>query len=99
MREGPGYTPFLFGVGFVAAGLLLRLTDPKVLRLPEPSGKPRLSGLLKRDEAARTARDGIAHVLPRNLTGSLGRTMILMGAALIAVRALDELVDDDGAEY
>ena len=50
-------------------------------------------------QAARAARDGIADITPNNLTSSLGRTLIFMGGALLAVRALDELVDDDSAEY
>ncbi|MHA6345003.1 hypothetical protein [Roseivivax sp. CAU 1761] len=91
--------PFAVGLGMVVAGLLLRRTDPDLLRLPQPATKPHWRGLTRRRDMARTARDGIAGLIPRNLTGSLGRTLILMGGALVLVRALDELVDDDSANY
>ena len=52
-----------------------------------------------RRDAAKAARDGIARFMPNNLTKTLGRSLVLMGAATIAVRMLDELVDDDSARY
>ncbi|MCE0505550.1 MULTISPECIES: hypothetical protein [unclassified Roseivivax] len=98
-RSAPSYTPFLLGLALVGCGLALRRSDPAPLRLPEPGGAPEARKARSGRDAARVARDGIARFIPSNLTGSLGRTLILMGGATIAVRALDELVDDDQAEY
>ncbi|ETX29960.1 hypothetical protein [Roseivivax isoporae] len=93
------YAPFLIGLAMVGVGLAARQVEPEALRLPKPGAKARLRDVRSGRDAARAARDGLAGLLPSNLTRSVGRTMILMGAALIAVRALDELVDDDSAEY
>ena len=83
----------------VGIGIAARRIEPDVLRLPEPADHVRLKDIRGGRDVARAARDGIAGFIPRNLTRSLGRTLMLMGGALIAVRALDELVDDDSAEY
>ena len=99
MSRGAEYTPFLIGLGLIGLGLAARRVEPDTLRLPEPAERPDLRNIRSGSDAARAARDGIAGFMPRNLTKSLGRTMILMGAALVAVRALDELVDDDTADY
>ena len=99
MSRKASYTPFLFGLGMVGLGLLARQAKPSALRLPEPADKPSLRDIRGGRDAARAARDGIADITPNNLTSSLGRTLIFMGGVLLAVRALDELVDDDSAEY
>ncbi|MHA6326219.1 hypothetical protein [Roseivivax sp. CAU 1753] len=99
MSRQAEYTPFLIGLGLIGLGLAARRVEPETLRLPEPGDRPDFRGIRSGKDAARAARDGIAGFMPANLTKSLGRTMILMGAALVAVRALDELVDDDTADY
>ncbi len=102
LKVGPDladHTPMLAGLGMLAAGFLLRRTAPRALNLPEPGRRKRLRDVGSGKDAAHVARDGIANVTPRNLTSSLGRTLIMMGAATIAIRALDELVDDDAADY
>ena len=91
--------PFLIGIGLIGLGMAARRIEPDTLRLPEPADSPDFRNIRSGRDAARAARDGIAGFVPRNLTKSLGRTMILMGAALVAVRALDELVDEDTADY
>ena len=91
--------PVVAGLGMLGLGLFLRQTAPSALRLPEPGRRKRLRDVRSGRDAAHVARDGIARFIPDNLTGSLGRTLILMGTATIAVRILDELVDDDSAEY
>ncbi|ETX15118.1 hypothetical protein OCH239_17680 [Roseivivax halodurans JCM 10272] len=94
------YTPLLAGAAMIGAGILLRRTAPDTLRLPEPARQPKaLRDVRTRSDAARAARDGIARFMPNNLTKTLGRSLVLMGAATIAVRMLDELVDDDSARY
>ncbi|WP_246107314.1 hypothetical protein [Puniceibacterium confluentis] len=99
MIREPGYSPILVGLAMVGIGLVACRIEPAALRLPEPAGRPRLRDIRDGRDVARAARDGIATLIPRNLTRSLGRTLMLMGGALIAVRALDELVDDDSASY
>ncbi|QFT64680.1 hypothetical protein SAMN05421853_101184 [Roseivivax halotolerans] len=98
-ENSASYAPFLIGIAMVGFGLALRRTEPNTLSLPEPNRPARLKDVKSGRDAARVARDGIARFIPANLTGSLGRTLILMGGATIAVRALDELVDDEGPDY
>ncbi len=94
------YSPLLAGAAMIGLGLLLRRTGPDLLRLPEPSPRPvGFRDVRSGRDAARATRDGIARVIPRNLTKTVGRSLMLMGAATIAVRMLDELVDDDSARY
>ena len=86
------HSPFLIGAILLAIGALLRLWRPTYLDLPDrPKGRTG-SGL---PAMAHRTQDGIAAVLPGNLTGGVGRSLILLGAGLIAIRALDEIVDDD----
>ncbi len=99
MSRDPGYVPILLGLAMVGIGFAARRVEPELLSLPEPSGRVRIRDIRGGRDAARAARDGIAGLIPRNLTASLGRTLMLMGGALIVVRALDELVDDDSASY
>jgi len=99
VSRGADYTPFLIGLGLIGLGLAARRVEPETLRLPEPSARPDLRNVRSGRDAARAARDGLAGLLPRNITKSLGRTMILMGGALLIIRALDEIVDTDTAEY
>ena len=99
MSREADYTPFLIGLGLIGLGLAARRVEPETLRLPEPAERPNFRNVRSGRDAARAARDGIAGFVPRNLTKSLGRTMILMGGALVIIRALDEIVDEDTAEY
>ncbi|MDF1728310.1 MAG: hypothetical protein P1U53_11240 [Sulfitobacter sp.] len=97
-QPSPATAPILAGLALLGLGLLVRRWQPAALTLPEsPDGESqRDAGLSK---AARKSRDGVAAVLPGNMTGSIGRTLLIMGAGLIMVRALDELVEDDDALF
>ena len=65
----------------VGLGLVARRIEPGALSLPEPSGRRRkLSEVRSGQDAAKAARDEIAGFIPRNLTRSMGRTLVLMGA-------------------
>lgn len=100
MRRDPGYQPLLLGVAMIGLGLAARRVRPDALSLPEsPGSAPRKRDVRSAQDAAHVARDGIAGFIPDNIFGSLGRTLMIMGSALIAVRALDELVDKDAADY
>lgn len=97
-QPSPATAPILAGLALLGMGLLVRRWQPAALTLPDnpDSDGRRDRGLSK---AARKSRDGVASVLPGNMTGSIGRTMMIMGAGLILVRALDELVEDEDALY
>ena len=97
MANSPRTSPLLAGIALLGAGLVLRRVQPSVLSLPEPDGADRNDRGVKR--AARKSRDGLAGVLPGNLTGSIGRSLIIMGAGLVAIRALDAVVDDEDSLY
>lgn len=97
MERSPRTSPLVAGIALVGAGLMLRLVKPAMLSLPEPDGKKRHDRGIPR--AARKSRDGVAALMPSNLTGSIGRSLIIMGLGLVAVRALDSLVDDEDAIF
>ncbi len=97
MDQSPRKSPLLAGLALVGAGLALRRIQPSVLSLPEPDGADHNDRGVRR--AARKSRDGLAGVLPSNLTGSVGRSLMIMGLGLVAIRALDALVDDEDALY
>ena len=81
----------------LGAGLLTRQWQPHALNLPEPENRDRRDRGLKR--AARKSRDGLAGLLPSNLTGSIARSLMIMGAGLLTLRPLDLLADDDEQLY
>ncbi len=97
-RPASEHAPILAGLALLGLGLWIRRWQPSVLSLPDRPAKDghRDRGVAK---AARKSRDGIASVLPRNMTGSIGRSLLVMGAGLIIVRALDELVEDEDALF
>ncbi|WP_226779354.1 hypothetical protein [Oceaniglobus trochenteri] len=97
MTPQPKMNPLLWGLAMLGIGLALRQWRPAALTLPDrPRTEGRDKGLAR---AARHTRDGVATVLPGNLTGSIGRSLILAGAGMIALRALDLLVEDDDALF
>ncbi|KIN60152.1 Glucosyltransferase MdoH [Sulfitobacter noctilucae] len=97
-QPAPANAPILAGLALLGMGLLVRRWQPRALSLPDKpdTGSHRDRGVAK---VARRSRDGVAAVLPRNMTGSIGRSLLVMGAGLIIVRALDELVEDDDALF
>jgi hypothetical protein len=97
MDNSPKSSPVLAGIALLGAGLLIRQWQPAALRLPEPENHSRRDRGLHR--AARKSRDGLAGLLPSNLTGSVARSLMVMGAGLITVRLLDLLVDDSEQLY
>jgi hypothetical protein len=100
VSRDPGMTPLLLGLSMVALGLAASRIEPGALSLPAPARRrKRLSEVRTGRDAAKVARDGIARFIPDNLTASIGRTLVLMGTALVAVRLLDEIVEDEGVDY
>ena len=93
MKTGPAeISPFLIGAALIGAGYALRQVQPSIFSLPDkPDQLHRDSGAQR---VARITRDGIAKVLPSNLTGSVGRTLLMMGAGLVLIRLLDMAADE-----
>ncbi len=91
-RPATDAAPLIIGAALIGGGLLLRQWQPALLSLPERPVGPRRDRGARR--VARQARDGIARFLPGNLTGSIGRTLLIMGAGLILVRLFDAVVED-----
>lgn len=98
MREpSPQSSPLIIGAALLGAGLILRNWQPSALSLPEPPEIPHSdSGLQK---GARRTRDILARFLPGNMTGSIGRTLLIMGAGLVLIRLLDMAVDESEALF
>ena len=98
MQKPPQSSPVTTGLALLGAGLLVRRWHPKALTLPD---RKETENRTDRGVAgaARKSRDGIASILPGNMTGSIGRSLMIMGAGLILVRALDELVEDEDALF
>lgn len=94
MQKKMRTSPLLSGLALLGAGLLVRRWQPELLSLPDNDDDAQDSDRGIR-RAARKSRDGLAGALPGNLTGSIGRSLVIMGAGLILVRALDELVEDE----
>lgn len=98
MQQPGRSSPLLTGIALLCAGLFLRRWQPSALQLPDQD-----EGHFHTDSgvarAARKSRDGVATVMPGNLTGSIARSLLVMGAGLVMVRALDELVDDEDALF
>ena len=93
----PQSSPIIAGLALVGIGLLIRQWQPQVLELPSSDGRTARDSGMRR--LARKSRDGLAKVLPGNLTGSIARSLMVMGAGLILVRALGALVEDDDALF
>ncbi|MCX8225792.1 MAG: hypothetical protein OTI35_06935 [Sulfitobacter sp.] len=97
MDNSPRTSPLLAGIALLGAGLVLRQVKPAFLSLPEPDARNHNDRGVRR--AARKSRDGLAKVLPSNLTGSIGQSLIIMGFGLLTIRALDAMVDDENALF
>ncbi|WP_185804438.1 hypothetical protein [Pontivivens nitratireducens] len=89
--------PFAAAIGLVAAGFALTRWKPGALDMPEPNATPRLPDFRDGGDIVRQLREGAAALSPRNLTDTLGRSLIISGALLLMVRAIDGL-DKKGAK-
>jgi hypothetical protein len=97
MSIAPHNSPIITGLALLGAGLLVRRWQPPTLAIPDEEGAEASDRGFRR--LARQSRDGVARVMPSNLTGSIGRSLIIMGAGLLLVRALDEMVEDEHALF
>lgn len=90
------WTPVAYAGGMLALGAALLVAKPKIGQVPEArrGGDAPRQGRLRR--AAQVGRDGAQTFTPSNVTDSIGRSLMVGGAALILTRLLDELSGPDG---
>lgn len=83
--------PVLYAGGMLALGVALIAAKPRIGNVPKPRriGDENAASRLRR--AAIRGRDGVEAFAPSNITDSLGRSLILGGAALLIARVLDEV--------
>ncbi|WP_102107714.1 hypothetical protein [Oceaniglobus roseus] len=88
-------SPALVSLGLIGLGALLWRSKPSLMDMPDPVplGDHADDTLLRR--AARRSRDGVSRIAPGNLGVSLGRSMVVAGAAMLLTRLLDEIASDD----
>ncbi len=83
--------PVAVGLGLLAVGTLMWRYPPSALALPDPEPIEDVDEDSRWRRAVQKSRDGVAHIAPSNLGVSLGRSMVIGGAALLITRLLDEL--------
>ncbi|ANT62151.1 MULTISPECIES: hypothetical protein [Roseobacteraceae] len=88
--------PMLFAGGLLAIGAALLKAKPRIGHVPEPRQFGDLPRRSKARRAALTSRDHVAAFAPTNVTDSLGRSLMIGGAALLLTRLLDEAAGRDG---
>ena len=93
MPEADRLLPIAIGAGLLAAGALLWRAKPRALDFPEPAPLKDSSSASLYQRAVRKSRDSVKVIAPDNLGVSLGRSMVIAGAALVVTRLLDELSD------
>lgn len=96
MADAPGKNhPLIAAAALVGTGVLLRQWKPTLLDLPDPKKKrPHVDSGLSRK--VRRARDGVTKfAMPPNMVRSLGSSLLALGGGLVALRLLDEVVDDN----
>jgi len=83
--------PFAAAIGLTVVGAVLVKWRPDVLEMPEPNANPRLPDFRDHRDVALQLRESAAALSPRNLMDTLGRSLIISGALLLVVRAIDGL--------
>lgn len=90
------FAPFAYAGGMLALGAALLIAKPKIGQVPEArqaGDAPRRSRMRR---AAQIGRDGAQSFAPSNVTDSIGRSLMIGGAALLVTRLLDEASGRDG---
>jgi len=84
--------PLALGAALVAIGIAIWRAKPSMLQIPDATpidDRSNRGGYLTR--AARKSRDGLKPITPDNLSGSIGRSLVFAGGAILVTRLLDEL--------
>ncbi|MBV7410924.1 hypothetical protein [Maritimibacter sp. DP1N21-5] len=92
-RASPRLAPLFYGSGMLAVGAWLLVSKPRFGEVPAPrqSDDDGVSGTSRVSRVAKVGRDGVEAFAPTNVTDSIGRSLLLGGAALILTRLLDEV--------
>ncbi len=90
---GKRLMPLVYAGGMLAIGAALLATKPRVGHVPNArlSGDAPSGSRFRR--AAQTTRDAADTFAPTNVTDSIGRSLLIGGAALVLTRLLDEATD------
>ena len=83
--------PYAAAIGLATAGAALMRWRPGALDMPEPKATPRLPDFRDGRDVVRQIRESAATLSPRNLTDTLGRSLVVSGALLLIVRIIDGL--------
>lgn len=89
-------TPFLYAGGMLAIGAVMLIAKPRLGHVPNPSRSGDLPRVSRWRRAAQVSRDNVHSLAPANVTDSIGRSLLLGGAALLLTRLFDEMSGDDG---
>ncbi|CAN0589303.1 unnamed protein product [Ectocarpus sp. 12 AP-2014] len=86
--------PYTYAGGMLALGAALLFAKPRIGKVPEArhAGDTPRRGSLRR--AAQIGRDGAHAFAPSNVTDSIGRSLMIGGAALILTRLLDQASEE-----
>lgn len=88
--------PLAYAGGLLAIGAALLIAKPRVGHVPQPNQMGTSPRRSRWRRAAQRGRDGVQAFAPVNVTDSVGRSLLLGGAALLLARVLDELSGRDG---
>ncbi len=88
--------PVLYAGGMLAIGAILLVAKPRIGKVPAPNFRGDLPRRSRWRRAAQLGRDNVGVFAPDNVTDSIGRSLLLGGAALLLSRVLDEAVGRDG---
>lgn len=86
--------PYVYAGGMLAVGAALLVAKPGIGKVPNPKhgGHGPRRGVRK---AAQVGRDNVQTFAPSNVTDSIGRSLMIGGAALFLTRLLDEMSGRD----
>ncbi|WP_226941748.1 hypothetical protein [Pseudooceanicola spongiae] len=88
--------PVLYAGGMLAIGAVMLIAKPRLGHVPNPSRSGDLPRASRWRRAAQVSRDNVQAFAPANVTDSLGRSLLIGGAALLLTRLFDEVSGEDG---
>lgn len=89
--SGSDMAPILYAGGMLALGVALLAAKPRIGNVPEPMLRGEESSNSRLRRVAIGGRDGFRAFAPSNVTDSIGRSLIVGGAALFLTRLFDEI--------
>lgn len=86
--------PVVYAGGMLAIGAALLIAKPRLGQVPQSRLSADLPTRPRWRRALRKGRDGADTFAPSNVTDSIGRSLLIGGAALLITRVLDEVSGD-----